>query len=33
MQSADYNGVFFIFVPAPYQGFLNGMMYGESKGY
>ena len=32
-QIADDSGVFCIFVPAPHQGFLSAMMYGESAVY
>jgi hypothetical protein len=30
MQIADHSGVFFVCVPAPHQGFLEGSKHGES---
>jgi hypothetical protein len=33
MQIADHSGVFFVCVPAPDQGFLEGSKYGESTIY
>jgi hypothetical protein len=33
MQIADLSGVFFVCVPAPDQGFLEGSKYGESTIY